>query len=95
MPASNQLNNLNADLSEPLLDSPPPRGDESLVRDYFLQLFTRAGQAAEDVETTLAPWTQYVRESWLKPLYAEAMILAGMATRSAGPPCSRPPPFRS
>lgn len=77
VPASNQLNNLNADLSEPLLDSPPPRGDESLVRDYFLQLFTRAGQAADDVETTLAPWTQYVRESWLKPLYAEAMILAG------------------
>lgn len=77
LPASNQLNNLGTDLSEPLLDSPPPRGDESLVRDYFLQLFTRAGQAADDVETTLAPWTQYVRESWLKPLYAEAMILAG------------------
>ncbi|WP_038171230.1 hypothetical protein [Verrucomicrobium sp. BvORR106] len=77
VPAQNQLNNLNMDLSEPLLDSPPPRGDESLVRDYFLQLFTRAGQPADDVDTTLAPWTQYVRESWLKPLYAEAMILAG------------------
>lgn len=44
--------------------------DEPLVRDFFMHLFVDdAGWNA---------YTDYVRESWLKPVFAEAKILAGI-----------------
>lgn len=74
------LSNLSADLAMPLLDTPAPGNDEELVRDYFLNLFTRAGLPAGNVEAALAPWTPYVRSTWLRPVFAEAMIVAGLGS---------------
>ncbi|CAN5688056.1 hypothetical protein BH11VER1_BH11VER1_33680 [soil metagenome] len=67
---------LNADLSEALLTHRPIGNDEPLVREYFLNLFTKAA-AAQDL--SLAPWTDYVRDTWLKPVFAEAMITSAQA----------------
>ncbi len=66
---------LNADLSEGLLAHRPIGDDEALVREYFLHLFAQGGPAA--VDTMLAPWVEYVRDTWLKPVLAEAMITSG------------------
>jgi hypothetical protein len=68
---------LNADLSEPLLSSPPIGNDEELVRDYFLHLFATA-QADATAPQLLAPWTEHVSDTWLKPILAEALITNGI-----------------
>jgi len=67
---------LNADLAEPLLRSQPIGNDELLVRDYFLNIFQRAAaQNLGDIGTgMMAPYTDYVRNTWLKPVLAEALI---------------------
>lgn len=69
---------LNADLSDPLLSSPPIGNDEALVREYFLQLFARDPQSAENSDAAIAAWKPYVRDTWLKPVFAEAMIVNGI-----------------
>lgn len=71
------LCDLSASLAEPLLVARPIHNDEPLVRDYFLRLFAAAKPDAE-AEALLAPWTDYVRDTWLKPLLAEAMIINGI-----------------
>ncbi len=43
--------------------------DEQLVREFFLRLFVNEGGWKN--------YVSYVRESWLKPVFAEAKILAG------------------
>jgi hypothetical protein len=68
---------LDADLSDPLLNSPPIRNDEELVRDYFLHLFATA-QADATAPQLLAPWTEHVSDTWLKPILAEALITNGI-----------------
>jgi len=68
---------LNADLSEPLLHSPPIGNDEALVRDYFLHLFATA-KADATAPQLLAPWTEHVSDTWLKPILAEALITNGI-----------------
>jgi hypothetical protein len=68
---------LDADLSEPLLHSPPIGNDEALVRDYFLHLFATA-QADATAPQLLAPWTEHVSDTWLKPILAEALITNGI-----------------
>lgn len=70
--------NLNADLSEPLLFAPPLGTDEALVRDYFLHLFAAEARADTDPQQLLAPWTEYVRDTWLRPILAEALIVNGI-----------------
>lgn len=70
---------LNADYSEPLMGARPIGSDESLVREYFLTLFDRAatanpGQLGEEL---MAPFLEYVRDTWLKPVLAEALIVGG------------------
>jgi len=69
---------LNADLSEPLLMSPPIGNDEALVREYFLHLFAAEAKPDSDPQQLLAPWTEFVRDTWLKPLLAEALITNGI-----------------
>lgn len=44
-------------------------GDAELVRDYFLHFF--------GTETSWEPYRDYVREAWLKELFAEAKIVRG------------------
>ncbi|MDP1588591.1 MAG: hypothetical protein Q8M07_12660, partial [Prosthecobacter sp.] len=68
---------LDADLSEPLLHSPPIGNDEALVRDYFLHLFATA-KADATTPQLLAPWTEHVSDTWLKPILAEALITNGI-----------------
>ena len=69
---------LNASFADPLPGVRPVGVDEPLVRDYFVHLFAANGKADSDAHALLAPWTGYVRESWLKPILAEAMILHGI-----------------
>ncbi|MFM7182797.1 MAG: hypothetical protein ACKO2G_15220 [Verrucomicrobiales bacterium] len=73
---------LNADLSAALLANRPIGNDEPLVREYFLALFD---QAAKENPTQLgvqmmAPYTDYIIDSWLKPVLAEALITGGHGT---------------
>lgn len=69
---------LNADLSEPLLQAHPLGTDEALVRDYFLNLFAAEAKPDSDPQKLIAPWTEYVRDTWLRPVLAEALILNGI-----------------
>ena len=59
----------NAGLGDALLVERPIGNDEPLVREYFLELFAK-GAAWE-------PYADLVRETWLKPVFAEAMITHG------------------
>jgi hypothetical protein len=70
---------VNADLSMPLIIRRPIGDDEALVREYFLNIFQQAAwQNRGDIsEKLLDPYTDYVRESWLKPVFAEAVITSG------------------
>ncbi|MBN8418471.1 MAG: autotransporter-associated beta strand repeat-containing protein [Verrucomicrobia bacterium] len=69
-----ELSDLNADLSEPLLISPPLTTDEALVREYFLHLFASEVKPDSDPNDVLAQWTTYIAEEWLTPVLAEALI---------------------
>lgn len=69
-----ELSDLNADLSEPLLLSPPLSTDEPLVREYFLHLFATEVKPDADPNDVLAQWTTYIAEEWLTPVLAEALI---------------------
>lgn len=73
------LTNLNEDLSDPLLHAPPVNNDEPLVRDYFLTIWQRA--AARNLGDIgvgmMVPYTDYVRDTWMKPVLAEALITSG------------------
>ena len=53
--------------------------DEALVRECLLAIFDRAASAngARLGEGMLAPYTEYIRSSWLRPLLAEALIVGG------------------
>lgn len=69
---------LDADLSDPLISSPPVHNDEELVRDYFLHLFAQTADQNSTASTLLAPWTEHVSDTWLKPILAEALITNGI-----------------
>ncbi|MGV3659918.1 MAG: autotransporter-associated beta strand repeat-containing protein [Prosthecobacter sp.] len=73
-----QWSDLNADLSEPLLLAPPLGTDEALVRDYFLHLFAAEARPDSDPQQLMAPWIEYVRNTWLRPVLAEALIVNGI-----------------
>jgi hypothetical protein len=64
--------NLNANPAEAGLPFPPIGSDEPLVRDYFLALF------AAQPEKGWEPFAEWVRDTWLKPIFAEAMIVNGL-----------------
>ncbi|QIF00218.1 autotransporter-associated beta strand repeat-containing protein [Roseimicrobium sp. ORNL1] len=72
--------NLHANYADALLGRPPIAEDEPLVREFFLELFMRNAATASDMDAAFAPYTEYVRASWLKPVFAEAMVLAGQGT---------------
>ena len=71
---------LNADLAEPLLQSRPIGDDEAFVRSIFLRLFRADADSRDSAVPKFddhAEFTQYVRASWLKPVFAEALITHG------------------
>lgn len=49
---------------------PAVRSDEELVRDYLLHLLKD--------EATWEPWAAWLRDTWLKPIFAEAKIVNGV-----------------
>jgi hypothetical protein len=63
---------LNASFSDAGLTFPPIQNDEPLVRDYFLHLFVA------DQTKTWEAYVEWVRDTWLKPVFAEAMIVNGI-----------------
>jgi hypothetical protein len=63
---------LNASFAEAGLTFPPIRSDEPLVREFFLALF------AAQPEKSWEPYAEWVRDTWLKPVFAEAMIVSGI-----------------
>ncbi|HSI64147.1 MAG TPA: hypothetical protein VLE43_13555, partial [Candidatus Saccharimonadia bacterium] len=71
---------LHANYSDVLLGRPPVAEDETLVREYFVELFMRGAATASEVNAAIGPFTEYVRASWLKPIFAEAMVLAGQGS---------------
>ncbi len=77
--AGNPQVDLNADLSAGLVINRPISNDEALIREYFLALFDQAAKAdtIRLGENMMAPYIDYVRESWLKPVLAEALIVGG------------------
>ncbi len=65
-----QAVDFNADLSEALVIAPPIRSDEALVREFLLHLLKD--------EPTWEPWAVWLRDTWLKPVFAEAKIINGV-----------------
>lgn len=59
---------LNADFRE-ITSLPPIGNDEALVRDFLLRFFAEGA--------TRESYAAYLREDWLKPLFAEAKLTAG------------------
>src|SRR5262249_54295329 len=49
---------------------PPIRNDDALVRDYFLHILVN--------EESFDAYTSLVRDTWLKPVFAEAKIVNGV-----------------
>ncbi len=70
---------LNANLGEGLLVHRPIGSDEALVRDFFLHIFSQAAAAnpARIGTGMMSDYTDYVRDTWLKPVLAEALITGG------------------
>ena len=70
---------VNADLSEPLLSRRPIGDDEALIRDYFIAIFQRAAatRPGEIGVGMIETYTDFVRDTWLKPVLAEALITGG------------------
>lgn len=91
---SNSWCDLNADLSEPLLISPPIGNDEPLVREYFLHLFAAEAKPDSDPQQLLSPWSDYVRDTWLKPVLAEALITNGIGNAERWAPLISPTAFQ-
>lgn len=84
---------LNANLTEPLLRHRPIGDDEPLVREYFLNIFAKSGGDLDP--QNLTPWTDYVRDTWLKPVFAEAMIVNGIGNAERWASLLTPQVFQS
>jgi hypothetical protein len=65
-----QTADLNADFGEALAALPVIRSDEELVRDYLLHLLKD--------EPSWEPWAVWLRDTWLKPVFAEAKMVNGV-----------------
>ncbi|MDO8942948.1 MAG: hypothetical protein Q7U75_07165, partial [Desulfobacterales bacterium] len=62
---------LNARFEDLRLGLPPAGSDEGLVREFVLRLSVN--------EAAWEPWTEWLRDTWVKPVFAEAKICAGAA----------------
>ncbi|MEA3208203.1 MAG: hypothetical protein QOE70_1260 [Chthoniobacter sp.] len=61
---------LNANLTAELSFVPPIGNDEPLIREYLLQLLR--------TEDAWEPWAVWLRDTYVKPLFAEAKIVNGI-----------------
>ncbi len=72
---------VNANLAEPLLRGRPIGNDEELVRDYVIHHFQRTAVRLGDLKSAAnlhIGFSEYIRDTWLKPVLAEALITAGI-----------------
>ncbi len=72
---------LSADLAEPLLRAQAIGSDQELVREYLIEFFQSRAMTLgtlDAVPRMTEPYEEYILESWLKPLLAEALITAGI-----------------
>jgi hypothetical protein len=94
--AADPQSDLNADLSVALLIHRPIPNDEPLVREYFLALFDQAAKAnpAGLGNEMLTPYTDYVLDSWLRPILAEALIVGGHGNAERWAPLISPTAFQ-
>ena len=67
---ASQAADLNVVLHEALINLPAMHSDEELVRDYLLHLLKD--------EPAWEPWSAWLRDTWLKPVFAEAKIVNGI-----------------
>ena len=65
----NHLVDLNRDFQQ-VNHCPPVGNDEALLRAFFLHYFIQ--------EATFIPYAKYIRDTWLKPVFAEAKIVNGV-----------------
>jgi hypothetical protein len=86
---------LDAELSDPLISSPPIHNDEALVRDYFLHLFATSAKDDSNPRDLLAPWIEHVNDNWLKPILAEALITNGIGNPERWAPLISPTEFQA
>lgn len=61
---------LNANFSREIAPLPPIGSDEWLIRDYLLRLLRD--------EASWEPWTAWLRDTYVKPIFAEAKIVNGI-----------------
>ncbi len=62
---------LNARFEDLRLGLPPVGSDEVLVREFVMRLSVD--------EASWEPWAEWLRDTWVKPVFAEAKITAGAA----------------
>ena len=67
---ASQAVDLNADLTDPLAGLPLIHSDDELVRDYLLHVFKD--------EPSWEPWAVWLRDAYVKPIFAEAKIVNGV-----------------
>ena len=65
-----RLVNLNSDFADYALGLPAIGREEPLIREFLLHF------AIEDADWQ--PWTEWLSESWVKPIFAEAKITSGV-----------------
>lgn len=85
--AEGAMAELNAEFPESGLSLPAIRNDEALVREYFLQILAKA--------ESWEPWAELVRDTWLKPVFAEAKILNGIGEPEKWAPLLSPAAFQA
>ena len=78
---------LDADMSGMLPGCAPIGDDEELVREYLLHFFI--------AEEKWEPWTQWLRDTFVKPLFAEAKIVNGIGDAEKWAPLLSPGEFQA
>jgi len=68
---------LNLTFEDAALHDGPIGSDDALVREYFIHLLPKEKAGAGNPLSAIAPFTDYVNADWLKPVFAEAMIVSG------------------
>ena len=68
---------LNATFDDAALRYGPIGSDDALAREFFINLLPIEKTNADSPLSAIAPYTDYVNADWLKPVFAEAMIVSG------------------
>ena len=78
---------LNATFPEAGLGLPPVGNDEPLVREFLLHFAT--------TDASWEPWTEWLRDSYVKPIFAEAKVTRGVGKPEDWAPLLSPAAFQA